>query len=37
LKEAYEARVEIRKKLGNAAGATDDANKAKNLFSHLDF
>jgi serine/threonine protein kinase len=37
LKEAYEVRAEIRKKLGNAAGANDDSNKAKGLFSHLDF
>jgi Tfp pilus assembly protein PilF len=37
LKEAYEARADIRQKLGNAAGAADDTNKAKTLFSHLDF
>jgi tetratricopeptide (TPR) repeat protein len=37
LKEAYEARADIRQKLGNAAGAADDTDKAKTLFSHLDF
>lgn len=36
LKEGYEVRAEIRKKLGDAAGADADAAQAKKLISHLD-
>ncbi len=36
LKEGYEVRAEIRKKLGDAAGAEKDAEQAKKLISHLD-